>query len=53
MYKMKGTAVAGKCKPGAPRYIRFPDNAGSAIVFVNAPGPSPHAFTFRVFNLKN
>ena len=29
MYKMKGTAVAGKCKPGAPRYIRFPDNANA------------------------
>lgn len=37
----------------SPLTIRFPDNAGSAIVSVNAPGPSPHAFTFRVFNLKN
>ena len=36
-----------------PATIHFPDDAGSAIVFVNAPGPSPHAFTYRVFNLKN
>ena len=36
-----------------PVTIHFPDTAGSAIVFVNVPGPFPNAFTYRVFSLKN
>ena len=37
----------------SPVTIDLPEAAGSAIVFVNVPGPSPAAFTYRVFSLEN
>ena len=36
-----------------PVTIDLPKTAGSAIVFVNAPGNAPGAFTYRVFSLKD
>ena len=38
---------------GSPVTITLPENAGSAIVLINSPSPAPHAFTYRVFSLKN
>lgn len=35
-----------------PVTVDLPAAAGSAIVFVNAPGPFPEAFTYRIFSLK-
>ncbi|MBO4647060.1 MAG: hypothetical protein J5806_02770 [Lentisphaeria bacterium] len=37
----------------SPVTIDLPKTAGSVIVFVNAPGHAPAAFTYRVFSLKN
>ena len=37
---------------GDQKTVVLPDTAGSAIIFVNAPGSWSNAFTCRVFSLE-